>query len=187
MLIVLSAAGAVISYTWASNLVYYATGNTPPAPQQPAPQQQSNNTAPFAVPENLNSLWERAERQSPGWKSIALRLPIGETAVFTIDEGKYLNTFGRSSLTLNRENADVVKWESYGEQNSGRQLRSWMRFTHTGESFGIVGQIVAFIACLGGALLVWTGLSLAFRRFRGWLGKRSRTSVSASVPATESE
>jgi uncharacterized iron-regulated membrane protein len=187
VLIVLTATGAVISYTWASNLVYYATGNTPPAAQQPAPQQQSNNAAPFAVPENLNSLWARAEQQSPGWKSIALRLPIGETAVFTIDEGKYLNVFGRSTLTLNRENAELVKWESYGEQNAGRQLRSWMRFTHTGESFGIVGQTIAFIACLGGALLVWTGLSLAFRRFRGWLGKQPKVSVSQSVPATESE
>lgn len=187
VLIVLTATAAVISYTWASNLVYYATGNTPPAAQQPAPQQQSNNAAPFAVPENLNSLWARAEGQSPGWKSIAVRLPISENAIFTIDEGKYLNRFGRSTLTLNAQSSEVVKWESYGEQNAGRQLRSWMRFTHTGESFGIVGQTIAFIACLGGALLVWTGLSLAFRRFRGWLVKRSKISVSGNVPIAETE
>jgi len=188
VLIVLTATAAVISYQWASNLVYYATGNTPPAPQQPAPpQQQSNGNAPFVVPANVSSLFSRAEQQSPGWKSIALRFPIGENAIFTIDEGKYLNKFGRSTLTLNANTAETVKWESYGEQNSGRQLRSWMRFTHTGESFGIVGQIIAFIACLGGTLLVYTGLSLAFRRFRGWLANRSKNSGSTAVPVTENE
>ena len=189
ILIVLTATGAVISYQWASNLVFYATGNQPPAPQQQQPpqQQQQSNNATFVVPENIGALWSRAEAQAPGWKSIALRLPIGEMAVFTIDEGKYLNKFGRSTLTLNAANAETMKWESYGEQNAGRQLRSWMRFTHTGESFGIVGQIVAFIACLGGSLLVWTGLSLALRRFRGWLAKRSKNSVPSGIPVSESE
>jgi uncharacterized iron-regulated membrane protein len=62
-----------------------------------------------------------------------------------------------------------------------------MRFTHTGESFGIIGQIIAFIACLGGSLLVYTGLSLAFRRFRGWLANRSKSSGSTAVPVTENE
>lgn len=178
VLIVLTATAAVISYQWASNLVYYATGNTPPAPQQ---QQQNNQ--PFAVPPNLSGLFARAEQQSPGWKTIALRFPLNENAVFTIDEGKYWNKFGRSTLTLNANSAETVKWESYAEQNSGRQLRSWMRFTHTGESFGIAGQIIAFIACLGGSLLVWTGLSLAFRRFRGWLAKRSKANVSSETIA----
>ncbi|MDQ4120531.1 MAG: PepSY domain-containing protein [Acidobacteriota bacterium] len=188
VLIVLTATAVVISYQWASNLVYYATGNTPPAPQQPAPQQQqSNNNARFVVPENVSFLFSRAEQQAPGWKSIALRLPISETAVFTVDEGKYLNKFGRSTLTLNANTAETIKWESYGEQNAGRQLRSWMRFTHTGESFGIVGQIIAFIGCLGGSLLVWTGLALALRRFRGWLAKRSSNSPAATVSVTENE
>jgi uncharacterized iron-regulated membrane protein len=189
VLIVLTATAVVISYNWAGNLVYYATGNTPPPPQQGAPQQQpqANNNQPFVVPANFSALFSRAEGQAPGWKSITVHFPFGENATFTIDEGKYWNRFGRSTLTLNAQNADLVKWESYGEQNAGRQLRSWMRFTHTGESFGILGQIIAFIGCLSGSLLVWTGLSLAFRRFRGWLAKRSKNSVSNAVPVVESE
>lgn len=189
VLIVLTATAAVISYQWAGNLVYYVTGNAPPPQQQappPQPQAQQNN-APFVIPENLSTLWTKAEQQSAGWKSIALRFPLNETAVFTIDEGKYWNVFGRSTLTLNSKTAEPLKWEPYGEQNSGRQLRSWMRFTHTGESFGIVGQIIAFLGCLGGSLLVYTGLSLALRRFRGWLAKRSKSSISNSAPVPEIE
>lgn len=189
VLIILTATAAVISYQWAGNLVYYVTGNAPP-PQQQAPPQQpqaQQNNAPFVIPENLSTLWTKAEQQSAGWKSIALRFPLNETAVFTIDEGKYWNVFGRSTLTLSSKTAEPLKWEPYGEQNSGRQLRSWMRFTHTGESFGIVGQIIAFLGCLGGSLLVYTGLSLALRRFRGWLAKRSKSSISNSAPVPEIE
>lgn len=188
VLIILTATAAVISYQWASNLVYYATGNTPPQQQGPPQQQQTQgqqNNAPFVVPENLSALFVRAEQQSEGWKSIALRFPLNENAIFTIDEGKYWNVFGRSTLTLNAKTAEPLKWESYGEQNAGRQLRSWMRFTHTGESFGIIGQIIAFLGCLSGSLLVYTGLSLALRRFRGWLAKRA--SNSTAVTATENE
>jgi len=65
----------------------------------------------------------------------------------------------------------VAKWEPYGEQNSGRQLRSWMRFTHTGETGGIIGQFIGFLACVGGAVLVWTDITLALRRFWHWLIK----------------
>jgi uncharacterized iron-regulated membrane protein len=108
-------------------------------------------------------------------------LPENAPAAFTIDEGKALNPFGRSQLTLEAKTAEVVKWEPYSEQNWGRKLRSWFRFTHTGESFGIVGQIFAFLGCVGGTLLVWTGLSLARRRFRNWLSRRSTATGSGEL------
>src|SRR5690606_26290604 len=98
-------------------------------------------------------------------------------AVFTVDEGKYWNIFARSTLTLTTATAEVAKWEPYSDRNSGQQLRLWMRFTHTGESFGFVGQLIGFVACLGGALLVYTGVALSVRRFARWL-KRRRTARS---------
>lgn len=172
VLIVLTLTGVVISYQWAGNLVYTLTGN--PVPQQQgspggAPNQQ--NEQPFGLPENLDAIWTRAETHTP-FKSISLRLPITkDSAVFTIDEGIYWNIFGRSALTIDAKTGEVAKWEPYGEQNSGRQMRSWMRFTHTGESFGIIGQFIGFLACLGGALLVYTGFALALRRYGNWRAK----------------
>jgi len=154
-----------MSYQWASNLLYTITGNEVPQQQQ----QQGGPAAekPYEYPSDIDTAWAAAQ-QTPEWRSISLRLPIEkESAVFTIDEGIYWNIFGRSTLTSDM-NGGVKKWEAYGDQNSGRQLRSWFRFTHTGESFGIVGQIIGFIACIGGAFLVWTGFSLALRRFRNW-------------------
>jgi uncharacterized iron-regulated membrane protein len=185
VLIILTVTAAVISYQWVGNLLYTLTGNEVPqqqgggGPQGQNPNQQVEKAP--SLPENLNQLWTRAEAQSENWKSINMRLPITKDAVFTIDEGKYWNKFGRSTLTLNTGNAEVAKWETYGEQNSARQLRSWFRFTHTGESFGIIGQLIGFIACLGGGVLVYTGFALSLRRFRNWLSKRKKVSV-----ATES-
>ena len=78
------------------------------------------------------------------------------------------HNFARSQLTLNRATAEVVKWEPYSENSTGRKLRSWFRGLHTGEAFGFFGQTIAGLASLGGCFLVWTGLAMAWRRFRSW-------------------
>ncbi len=184
ILIILTVTAVVISYQWAGNLLYTLTGNEvpPPQPQQQGPPGgQPQSEAPFALPDNLNALWAKSESQAEGWKSISLRLPPARDAVFTIDEGRSLNIFGRSTLTLDAKTGEAAKWEPYAEQNSARQLRSWFRFTHTGESGGIVGQFIGFIACVGGAFLVWTGFSLALRRFGKWLKRRHQPDINFSA------
>jgi uncharacterized iron-regulated membrane protein len=171
VLIILTITAVVMSYQWANNLLYTLTGNEPPQQQQQAPNPQGEQA--FVLPENIDTIWTKAESHT-GWKTLGLRLPITkDSAVFTLDEGVYWNKFGRSTLTIDAKTAEVSKWETYGEQNSGRQLRSWVRFTHTGETGGIVGQIVGFLACIGGAFLVFTGISLALRRFGSWRARKT--------------
>lgn len=182
VLIVLTLTATVISYQWASDLIYTLTGNETPPATQPRPSQPPADQS-FILSDNLDSLWQTAEGRMDSWESISLRLPVGKDAVFTIDEGKSWNIFGRSSLALDAKTAEVSKWEPYAEQNAGRQLRSWIRFTHTGETGGVAGQLVGFIACVGGAFLVWTGFSLAFRRFRNWLQRRASASAAAEAEA----
>ena len=55
-----------------------------------------------------------------------------------------------------------------------KELLAW----HTGEALGLPGKTIASIASLGGAALVFTGLSLAIRRFLAWRQKPD----SAGVP-----
>ncbi|HQZ97889.1 MAG TPA: PepSY-associated TM helix domain-containing protein [Pyrinomonadaceae bacterium] len=174
VLVILTITAAIISYQWAGNLLYTLTGNEVPTPQAPAPPKNAPSAEQaFVIPENINSLWSRAAAQSEGWKSISMRLPAAKDAVFTIDEGKSLNIFARSTLTLDAASGEITKWDPYEKRNAAQQLRSWSRFTHTGESFGIIGQIIGFIACIGGAFLVYTGFALTFRRLTGWVRKRS--------------
>ncbi len=118
---------------------------------------------------NLDALFARAERQVTDWRSINLRLPTAADAplAFAVDQGNGGQPQLRSTLTLDAATGDVVRWETFGSQSLGRRLRSWSRFTHTGEAFGLLGQTIAGLVSAGGVVLVYTGLALAWRRFFG--------------------
>src|SRR5688500_2057872 len=190
-LFVVVLSGVVISYTWASNLVFRAAGEEPPAQlQRPAPAggagaQQGAAAAPL---EGLGALMSKAERQVDGWRSITLQVPPKPDApvTFSIDRGNGGQPHLRAQLALDRATGEVVRWEPASNNSAGRRLRSWMRFAHTGEVYGLAGQTVAGIVSLGGTFLVFTGLSLAWRRLHAWRGSRVRKGeVETATPALE--
>src|SRR5581483_213618 len=164
--------GVVMSYPWANNLVYRLGGSTPPAqgmrpgagcPERgkatelrgarPTEQPGSFNAPPLNLSlHGIDRLWNRAEEQVAGWRSISLRLPASERAplTFTIDEGGAGQPQKRSTLTLSRATGEIVRLETFSSLDAGRRLRVWLRFVHTGEYYGWVGQTLAGIASLGG-------------------------------------
>ena len=190
-------AGAVpISYPWASNLVYRLVGETPPAaPARPAAgppraegsgpgaprgegggggRRESTDSAPRVVPvEGLDAAYARAQAQVPAWRTITVRLAGGPKApfVFTVDEGYGGQPQKRDTLTVNRS-AEIEKSEKFSDLSAGRQLRSWLRFAHTGEIYGLTGQTIAGLVSAGGVVLVYTGIALALRRFSSWIRRR---------------
>lgn len=182
-IVVLSA--TVISYTWASNLVYRVVGETPPAPrtanQQPA---RANNDPSATAVSNIDSAWSIAKGQVSDWRSITLQLPTSAAAplTFNIDSGSGGQPQKRGQLVLDRSTGAVTRWEPFSSYTRGRQLRSILRFAHTGEVAGIPGQIIAALVSLGGAVLVFTGMALALRRFYAWFAKRAATVKTAKDP-----
>ena len=177
-----------ISFPWASNLIYRAVGEAPPqqgggagAPAGRGAGPNARRTAagqpqPVRVA-NLDALFARAEQQVADWRSINLRLPTAADAplAFAVDQGNGGQPQLRSTLTLDAATGNVVRWETFESQSLGRRLRSWSRFTHTGEAFGLLGQTIAGLVSAGGVVLVYTGLALAWRRFFG-----RKTSTAAS-------
>ncbi|MGH9802768.1 MAG: PepSY domain-containing protein, partial [Blastocatellia bacterium] len=156
-------------------------------PQPNAGQQRGGNNAPIPL-DGLNGLWARAEQQTADWKSVSLRLPANAEApaVFTIDRGTGGEPQKRATLTLDRKTGEMVRWEPFASFTKGRQLRSILRFAHTGEVGGIVGQTLAGLVSLGACFMVWTGLALAWRRLRAWQAKRSNVLVT-TPPTSELE
>ncbi len=160
--------GVVISYPWACDLVYRASGVAPPARGKskggPPARQQGRSTV------RLDALVAKVQKLVPEWRTISLQVPNSDAApvTFNIDEGNGGQPQKRSTLTLDRGNGEVLRATGFADQNAGQRARSWMRFVHTGEYYGVVGQTVAGIASAGGALLGWTGFALAYRRFRAW-------------------
>jgi uncharacterized iron-regulated membrane protein len=176
-LFVVVLSGVVISYPWASDLVYRVAGEAPPARAVPgAAGGRGGASQPQATPAaNLDAAWGRAEQQVADWRSISVRIPgaAAETAAFTIDRGTAGQPQKRGTLTVSTRTAEVVKWEPFASLSAGRRLRSYLRFGHTGEVWGLVGQTIAGLASLGGAILVYTGLSLAIRRLWAWRARRT--------------
>jgi uncharacterized iron-regulated membrane protein len=196
-----------ISFPWANAFVYRAVGEEPPQPrgreggaargreggaggrEGRTGREGSDRREERAAPslDGLNNLWSRAEQQVEGWRTINVRVPESNRAplVFAIDEGDGGQPQLRSTLTLDRATGAVVTYERFENQSLGRRLRSISRFAHTGEVLGIPGQTIAGLVTAGGAVLVWTGLALAWRRWRAWMKRRAaaRELISAQSSA----
>jgi uncharacterized iron-regulated membrane protein len=200
--------GSVIGYPWASDLTYRMVGEAPPpraqagAPRpgegrgtEPRPgaarpadagrggRRESATVAAAGLP--LAQLLTIAERRSADWTILTARLPrpADRDVQFTVDTGTGAQPQKKGTLQLDRATGAVKKWEPFEAQSRGRQWRSWMRFVHTGEYYGLTGQTIAMIVTAGSVVLVWTGLALTWRRFRAWRARSTAVPVRPSRSA----
>jgi uncharacterized iron-regulated membrane protein len=182
-------AGAMpISYPWASNLVYRIMGDTPPAPAaapaaRPAERASEPRESPVYVTAGLDAAWSAAQQRIPAWRTMTTRFATSAKApiVVTVDEGYGGQPQKRTTLTLDRASSAIAKSEGFDNLSAGRRARSWLRFAHTGEIYGLTGQTIAGLATAGGAVLVYTGIALAVRRLAAWLARR-RASSAEEIP-----
>jgi hypothetical protein len=137
--------GVVMSFSWASNLVYAAYG-------EQAPQRRG-----AAGPMGAGGR-EMRQRGGPGAR--------GEGG-----EGRAMEATAGASLDslLSAADASVIRvsepqGNARAQQSAGQRARAWFRLVHTGEQYGVIGQTVAGLASLVACFLVYTGLALAWRR-----------------------
>jgi uncharacterized iron-regulated membrane protein len=200
--------GVVISYPWAGNMVYQAFGETPPAgrgagpatgpgaragvPAGPgvgqgqgaAPAASADGREPVAAVVDVDTLLRRAMMQEPDWTILTARIPTADapTTTVMVDRGDGGQPQLRATLTLDSATGDVRGWEPFSTQTPGRRARSFLRFAHTGEYFGLTGQTIAGLVSAAAAVLVYTGVALSFRRLREWQARR-RATVSTRAAA----
>jgi len=177
ILIILTATGVVMSYRWANNLVYQATGSPIPIQQSPGNPSQSATLAPASVPATrplgYDALVASAQKLSPDWETLTLRLgggtregrPAPQPLIFMVQAPAPWPLFAKTTLTVDPHTGELLKRETFANGTLGRRVRSWIRFLHTGEAFGWPGQFIAALASLGACFLVYTGFALAWRRF----------------------
>lgn len=188
-------AGAVpISYAWAGALVYRLAGEAPPTPAPVAAGARPGPGGPVGRPiqtnllrqpdlTGLNRAWTTAQQDVPAWRSANFRLVANAEAphVVTMDTGNGGQPQYRTTLTIARVDGRVTRRERFADLGPGRQWRSWLRFAHTGEYYGLAGQTVAGLVSAGGGVLVYTGIGLSLRRFLTW--RRRRTRATEARPA----
>jgi len=199
-LVFIVASGCVISFPWASNLVYSVTGTSAPTsgpprgaegPQKGGGTREARNAqgrtpagGPGGVPappdnlnlSGLNVLWDKAADPVAGWRSVTMRLPSSEEApvTFVIDQGYAGQPQKRLTVSYDLRTAEIKSSEAYSDLNTGRRVRTWLRFVHTGEFYGLPGQTIAGIASGGGAVLAYTGIALSLRRWAAWRVRHAR-------------
>jgi len=178
--------GVVMSYPWANNLLYTLTGTEPPPTPSLGARQTSrtDHRQPFGTDpghteefQSMESLLVIAEQQVPGWWSVTFAVPQpGDRAMdFSFDKSRGGHPEQVTHVLLKRNTGRVESFRPFSAQNSGRKLRVWARFLHTGEEFGLIGQTIATIACLGAVFLIYTGFSMFARRLaRKWMDTSER-------------
>ena len=174
-LAVIAASGATISYQWAADLVHRLAGDAPPYQQSPrpwesdAPDQRPVPPDPAAPLVELQALVETAAAETPEWRTITLDLPasVDDPAVVAVDRGTGRQPSKSEDLLFDRATGELVGRAGYPAFSPGFKVRRWLRFAHTGEVYGVVGQSIAGIVSLGAAVMVWTGLAMTWRRFFG--------------------
>jgi uncharacterized iron-regulated membrane protein len=189
ILIIISA--VVISYPWASKLVYRLAGSQmapPPGPPgsqrgMPLSGRASRGAMPGGSPgrqqaplqlEGLDKMLGSVQKQAGDWKTISFQLPTAanKTVAFSIDAGLGGQPQLRSTVAVDKTSGEIIRSEQFKDMDPGLRARLWMRFIHTGEYYGFAGQTIAGIASAAGAILVWTGLALTFRRYFSWMKRR---------------
>lgn len=169
-LVVVVSTATVFYYPWANSLVYGVFGEEPPTRGGPpggnASSVQTEETSLTGEMLSPDALLARATQHMDDWQSITLSLSNTPepTTQFTLDQGDGGQPQLRHNLELDSQTGEVVGWEPFSSRTPGAQARSWVRFLHTGEALGFVGQTIAGLVSLTSIILVWTGLALAYRR-----------------------
>ncbi len=186
-LIIIVATGTVFYYKWANDLIYQLAGEAPPVRGRSSAI--DTPATPIDGPLPIQSLLEQALNQleinETSWRTISFNLPndTSQTMAFNIYGGYGGEITKRSSLTLDRTSGGLESWQTFGDNTPGRQARLYVRFLHTGESLGLVGQTLAGIVSLAALFLIWTGIALAWRKYiRPLLNNRNNKTQQQSQP-----
>ena len=189
-LAIIVVSGVTISYQWAADLVHRLAGDAPPFQMSPRPWESAAQDDAVTTPEvatpmvDLQPLAARAAAETPGWRTLTIDLPeaIHDPVVVAVDRGTGRQPSKSEDLLFDRTTGELVARAGYPTFTPGFKIRRWLRFAHTGEVYGVVGQSIAGVVSAGVAVMVWTGLAMSWRRFFGAAPARAVRSRSPVPP-----
>lgn len=184
-LLVISLSGVVMSFEWANGLLFRLAGSPLPTGRREGPGDRGGDRRfheqddKLVSDPNYDELFSRVKGLQANWRTITLNIARDPRAPLTvsIDTGAGGQPQYRTQYLLDRTSGAVIKSSSFADSSLGQRWRSFVRFGHTGEYYGLVGQIVGAIACLGACLLAYTGVALSLRRFAAY--RRRKTPLEA--------
>lgn len=157
-LMLIVGSGVTMSYGPAERLVLAVLGAQAGGGRPPREAADTIDTT------GLETALAAAMAYDEGWNRVTLRLAGDNTVSATVDTGSGRRPAAQTALTIAREGGEITAVEPFAERPAGMRARLFLRFVHSGEYYGLVGQTLAGLASLAAAILVYTGFAQSWRR-----------------------
>ena len=177
-LLIIIGTGVTMSYDRAQGLVMTLVGvGGEEGPSRPGGQGVGGAVDLASNGAGLDAVLAAARAHDPAWKRVVLNLPVAgaQSVTAVVDTGSGRRMTRQETLTIGLDEAQVTKVTGFADLAKARRTFTFLRFAHTGEYYGVVGQTVAGLASLATAFMVYTGLALAWRRLIVPLLRRRRS------------
>lgn len=132
------------------------------------PQVQTLKEEAIAQQLSMQTLLATIKNASLNWQSISISLSNTpkNIQIFDVDMGNGGEPQKRKSVFIDTITGSVIGEKGFNDYSNYRKVRSYIRFLHTGEIYGLVGQTLAGIASLLACLLTYTGIAMSLRRWQ---------------------
>jgi sulfite reductase (NADPH) flavoprotein alpha-component len=145
---------------------------------------------PKAEAPDLSLSWETFRKNAPDWQMALVRPPERAGAsvqiLWVAKDATHLRA--RSSMTINQQTGALLKHELYTEKSLGARLQSTIYPLHIGTYFGVVGQLIVFIAALALPGFGITGWMLYLnRRKQKRIARAERAQFAATAPGGDQD
>lgn len=164
-LFVISITATIFHFTWANSALYGVYGEeVPTRTEHPELDRLIDGK------QSYESLFSKAidhADQNGGTDWYSMWMEVGEVegeVRFFIDRSIGRRPSLAYSLYLDINSGEVLRSKKQSDWSKGDQAWDIVRYLHTGEVFGFIGQTIAGLASLAACLLVYTGLALSWRR-----------------------
>lgn len=166
LILAITLTGLIMAYPWANQLLFRAFGEQAPAKQGATGKQDQGKPSLAIITTGLDRAAHVACKEMPDWKAISLELPVNASRPYSVtvtDAGRG-RPDRRVKLLIDRQNFQILTREGFDKLSPATRLRQLVRWAHTGEIGGLLGQILATLACLATIVLTLTGYALTSRR-----------------------
>jgi sulfite reductase (NADPH) flavoprotein alpha-component len=158
----------------------------PPRDAAPKPKMPKADKPAKAEAADLTASWATFEQNAPNWHMAFLRPPERASAPLQIlwvaKDAPHVRA--RSSMSINQQTGALLKNELYADKPMGARFQSTIYPLHLGTYFGVVGQLIVFIAALALPGFGITGWMLYLnRRKQKRIARAERAQFAASAPA----
>lgn len=137
------------------------------------------------VYKNLDELAAIAKSQAPNWVSFEFGIPRSyyeplETMGYDPQKWYQGGPHGMTQVMIDPITGQVVSTTPFEARDMALRLHALLRSWHTGDEWGLAGQIVAAVSCLGALVLIWTGYALTWRRYVNYRNNKKRRLLAAA-------